>query len=423
MKTLIMFLSIIAAANPALALEPTLNNIVPRTAGEQDRIQKIVLPTNNFLTPETYESLPAGAATVRLSKTKNAFSLPSGNIGYEGELNFKLGNALFRKLWVSSPSSTLASDGLGPLYNARSCQRCHLKDGRGHPPESSNDSSVSMVMRLAISGTEYPYPDDIKDYLDALPDPVYGGQFQDFSIVGQKAEGRFYIDYKDEGITLPDGLVVTLQNPKYILKNLAYGPLHPDTVVAPRIAPQMIGLGLLEAVPTSEILANEDPEDENGDGISGRANIVYSRDIGGFALGRFGLKAHSATLMDQSAAAFHSDIGISTPLYPAGWGDCTEAQVTCQSAPNGNTDAHGGVEISGDSMGLIKFYTRNLGVPTRLNYDKPQVLHGKKVFYNSGCIACHNPKFVTSRLYQRAWPTTYAPNLAYRLIECAKVGS
>ncbi|HAR53678.1 MAG TPA: thiol oxidoreductase, partial [Roseovarius nubinhibens] len=82
-----------------------------------------------------FEELSGGAATVRNTGDANAFSQPSKTVDFEGELTFKLGNGLFRKLWVSSPSSTLASDGLGPLFNARSCQRCHLKDGRGHPPE------------------------------------------------------------------------------------------------------------------------------------------------------------------------------------------------------------------------------------------------------------------------------------------------
>lgn len=80
----------------------------------------------------------------------NAFSQPSGNISFEDELTFQAGNGLFRKLWVSSPSSTLASDGLGPLYNARSCQRCHIKYGRGHPPKSADDNAISMILRLSI---------------------------------------------------------------------------------------------------------------------------------------------------------------------------------------------------------------------------------------------------------------------------------
>ncbi len=413
MKHLIIFLSLIATPSAVIALELTLDNVIPRTTDEQERVQKITTPTYDFTKPELYEALSAGAATVQHSKTNNAFSLPSGNISFENKLTFKLGNALFRKLWVSSPSSTLASDGLGPLYNARSCQRCHLKDGRGHPPENADDSAVSMVMRLARPSSENPYIDDITDYLDALPDPIYGGQFQDSSIIGQKAEGRFAIDYTDQQVILSDGLLVTLQAPGYRLEDMAYGPLHPDTVVAPRIAPQMIGLGLLEAIPAADIIANTDPEDKNNDGISGRVNKVYSRQLDGFALGRFGLKAHSATLMDQSAAAFNSDIGISSPLSPLGWGDCTTAQEACRSAPSGNTQAHDGVEISNEGMELINFYTRNLGVPMRINYNTFDVLRGKAVFYGSGCNACHIPKFVTNRLesqdaqsFQLIWPYT-----------------
>ncbi|KAB7615192.1 c-type cytochrome [Amylibacter sp. SFDW26] len=413
MKLMITFLSLSVSVSAALALEPTLDNIVPRTAEEIERIQKITTPTDDFSQAEAFETFSAGAATVRYSKTNNAFSLPSGNIDFEGELNFKLGNALFRKLWVSSPSSTLASDGLGPLYNARSCQRCHLKDGRGHPPENADDSPVSLVMRLARPGNKNPYVDEIKDYLESLPDPTYGGQFQDFAIPGHAAEGRFKIGYTDQQITLSDGLIVTLKAPTYLLEDLAYGALHPDTVVAPRIAPQMIGLGLLEAIPTADIMANADPDDVNGDGISGRANIVYSRQLGDLALGRFGLKAHNATIMDQSSAAFLNDIGISSPLHPEGWGDCTDAQKACQLAPNGNTDVHDGVEISNDGMDLVNFYARNLGVPIRINHEEPNILRGKEVFYKSGCIACHTPKFVTNRLdnqdeqsFQLIWPYT-----------------
>lgn len=413
MKPLITFLSLSVTVSSAFALEPTLTNIVPRTAEEIERIQKITAPTDDFSQAEAFETFSAGAATVRYSKNNNAFSLPSGNISFEGELNFKLGNALFRKLWVSSPSSTLASDGLGPLYNARSCQRCHLKDGRGHPPKDANDSPVSLVMRLARLNDENPYMDEIKDYLGSLPDPTYGGQFQDFSVAGHAAEGRFKIEYKDQKVTLSDGLVVILQAPTYHLENLAYGALHPDTVVAPRIAPQMIGLGLLEAIPTADIIVNVDPDDADGDGISGRANMVYSRQLGDIALGRFGLKAHNATIMDQSSAAFHSDIGISSPLYPEGWGDCTDEQEACQLAPDGNTEVHDDAEISNDGMDLVNFYARNLGVPIRINHEETDVLRGKEVFYKAGCTSCHTPKFVTNRLegqneqsFQLIWPYT-----------------
>ncbi|MEM9844572.1 MAG: di-heme oxidoredictase family protein, partial [Pseudomonadota bacterium] len=107
-------------------------DVIPRTPAEQKRIDDVRAPTSDFGAAERFESKPAGAATVRATTDSNAFSYPSGNISFEDQLDFKVGNGLFKKLWVSSPSSTLASDGLGPLYNARSCQRCHIKDGRGH---------------------------------------------------------------------------------------------------------------------------------------------------------------------------------------------------------------------------------------------------------------------------------------------------
>ncbi|MEL6172607.1 MAG: thiol oxidoreductase, partial [Pseudomonadota bacterium] len=97
--------------------------VIPRTEAEKERIAAVIRPTTDFSKPEQFESNPAGAATVRVIDNRNAFSLPSGNISFEKELDFKVGNGLFKKLWVSSPSSTLASDGLGPLFNARSCQR------------------------------------------------------------------------------------------------------------------------------------------------------------------------------------------------------------------------------------------------------------------------------------------------------------
>jgi CxxC motif-containing protein (DUF1111 family) len=174
----------------------------------------------------------------------------------------------------------------------------------------------------------------------------------------------------------------------------------------------MIGLGLLEAIPTTNILANADPDDLNDDGISGRPNVVWSVEFDQPMLGRFGLKAGSPTIMEQSAAAFAGDIGISSPLFPAGAGECTAAQTVCQNAIHGDGDDRG-TEIDAEGMDLVTFYSRNLAVPARRDADDPQVLHGKEVFYNSGCTSCHTPSFVTHRLedqpeqsFQLIWPYT-----------------
>ncbi len=397
------------SANFATLGDPHLN-IVPRTAKEAARIAAVTEPATDFSAPQPFEAKSAGAATVRALTNANAFSLPSGNITFEDELDFKVGNGLFRKLWVSSPASTLASDGLGPLFNARSCQRCHIKDGRGHPPENADDNAISMFLRVSIPGPAEASIAEIQDYIATLPDPTYGTQLQDFAIQGHASEYRLDITYQEEIITLSDGKTVTLRHPTYKAADLGYGPLHPDAMLSPRVAPQMIGLGLLEAIPAADILAGADPNDRDGDGISGRPNVVWSVEFDQPMLGRFGLKAGNPTIMQQSAGAFSGDIGISSPLFPAGSGECTAAQNFCRDAIHGDGDDRV-YEIDAEGMELVAFYSRNLAVPARRDADTPQVLRGKQVFYETGCTGCHKPSFVTHRLkdqpeqsFQLIWP-------------------
>ncbi|MFQ6551703.1 di-heme oxidoredictase family protein [Aestuariibius insulae] len=412
-RTIAVLAAVFAASSSVYAqdLQDLHLQIVPRTPQEAARIANVTRPATEFEMAEPFEANQAGAATVRSSGTRDAFSQPSANISFERELDFKVGNGLFKKLWVSSPSSTLASDGLGPLYNARSCQRCHLKDGRGHPPDGPEDSRVSMIARLSIPGG----PDfgEIQDYLNSAPDPTYGGQLQDFTVAGHPAEGRLAIRYTEEPISLSEGETASLRRPTYAIEDLGYGPLHPDMMLSPRVAPQMIGLGLLDAIPAADILALADPGDLDGDRISGRAQIVLSQEHGVPMLGRFGLKAGQPSVKEQSASAFSGDIGISTTLFPAAYGDCTEAQSACRTAPHGETAIHDNAEIGDEGLDLVTFYASNLGVPARRDVDDPEVLHGKRIFYDTGCIACHTPKFVTHRLarqpeqsFQLIWPYT-----------------
>ncbi|MEM9974087.1 MAG: di-heme oxidoredictase family protein [Pseudomonadota bacterium] len=401
-------------ALPAYAGELTDLHLsyTPRTASEVERIAGVTAPTADFSGPEAFEANSAGAATVRPSATTSAFSAASGNISFERELDFKVGNGLFKKLWVSSPSSTLASDGLGPLFNARSCQRCHLKDGRGHPPEGPDDSRVSMLVRLSIPDTAGG-PKEIAGYLATRPEPTYGSQLHDLGIAGMPVEGQFDIDYEEISVALSEGEIAHLRKPTYSLSELSYGALHPDTMFSPRVAQQMIGLGLLDAIPVEDILANADPDDRDGDGISGRPNIVMSQQFARPMLGRFGHKAGQPSLHEQTAAAFSGDIGISSTLFPAVYGDCTEYQERCRIAPDGRTAHHDNAEIGNEALDLVTFYAANLGVPARRDVDDPQVLQGKAVFYETGCTACHTPKFVTHRLedrpeqsFQLIWPYT-----------------
>ncbi len=357
------------------------------------------IAATDYSQPEPGEALPGGSTSHHKQLNINAFSQSSANMSFEKELDFKLGNGIFKKIWVPAPSSTTASDGLGPLYNARACQRCHLKDGRGHPPEANwpEDNAVSMFLRLSIP----PQNDLQRQQLESgkvgvIPEPTYGGQLQDLAISGLAGEGRMVINYRESIVTLADGVKVSLRHPTYSIAELNYGPLHPQTMVSPRVAPPMVGLGLLEALPATAIEALADPEDRDNDGISGRTNRVWNSFSQQQDLGRFGWKAGNPTLIQQAVGAFNGDMGVSTPFAPAASGDCTAQQTDCLRQPDGNTEQQDNAEASAEMVRLVEFYSRNLAPPARPDFDKPEVLKGKAVFHQSGCAACHQPSFTTA---------------------------
>lgn len=367
--------------------------------GKEESLEALLAPTTDFTKLEPGEEKPGGGATSRGStNTSNAFSQSSGNMGFRRELDFKIGNSMFRRLWVSAPASTDASDGLGPLFNSRACQSCHLKDGRGHPPLSADvpDHTGSMLFRLSVPPkTKADEALLASGKVGSLPDPMYGGQLQDFSIQGFEPEGKVKITYEEKEVALAGGETVSLRAPTYEISDLAYGPMDQAIMASPRVAPQMIGLGLLEAVPEEQILALADPDDEDGDGISGKPSRVWSIEHDKPMLGRFGWKAGQPTIAEQSAGAFSGDIGISTTLHPSGAGDCTEKQERCMNAPSGNSPKYQNVEVGDELFKLVTFYSQNLAVPRRRNPDDPDVLKGKALFYEIGCATCHQPKLVT----------------------------
>jgi CxxC motif-containing protein (DUF1111 family) len=232
---------------------------------------------------------------------------------------------------------------------------------------------------------------------------------QNIAIQGHDGEGQMHITYSDVPVTLAGGEVVTLRKPTYSITNLKYGPLHPKVMLSPRIAPPMIGLGLVEAIPEADIRANADPDDKDKDGISGRINEVWSLTHDKVMLGRFGWKAGQPTIHDQSASAATGDVGLSNPLVPRASGDCTAAQTACLNAPNGNSERQGGVELSGELLDLVTFYSQNLAVPARRDPGDATVLKGKALFHKAGCASCHQPSFTTGEAPEQ-------PHLSKQLI-------
>ncbi len=404
---------------PWAGLEDVHLDLIPRTEAERERIAAVTAPPADFSAPWPFEENAGGAQTVRARDMADAFSQPAANLTFEQELDFRVGNGMFRRLWVSAPASTIASDGLGPLYNARSCQRCHLKDGRGHPPESPEDTAVSMFLRVSIPAPELDEATiaDIERYIagthPTAPEPTYGTQLQDFSLPGHAPEYRLQIDYEDIEVPLSGGEVATLRRPSYTAADLGYGPLHPEAMLSPRVAPQMIGMGLLEAIPAEDILAWADPDDADADGISGTPQIVWSDVHDRPMLGRFGHKAGNPTVLEQTASAFAGDIGISNPIHTAGSGECTDAQTDCTAALHGGDAEQDGFEIDQVGLDLVTFYSQTLAVPARRNVDDPEVLRGREGFFETGCASCHRPNYVTHRLegddpasFQLIWPYT-----------------
>ncbi len=342
-------------------------------------------PSPRFEQAEPGEALSGGSTTV-IKSDHNAFSMPSANLSPVRRLDFAVGNSFFRNPWVIAPSSTTARDGLGPLFNTNACQNCHIKDGRGHPAEAARGNAVSMLVRLSVpAGAEHA---EVVKQRGIAPEPTYGGQLQDMSIPGVTPEGKVRVDYSTHIERFADGFEVELRKPQLAITDLGYGPMHPDTQFSVRVAPAMIGLGLLEAIPEAAILANADPDDLNSNGISGRPNRVFDQVSRDTKLGRFGWKAGQPSLNQQNADAFFNDMGLTTSLLTGS--SCTQAQTDCLAMPHG-----GEPEVSDHILSLVLFYTRNLAVPARRNVEAPQVLAGKTLFHQAGCQSCHVPTFTT----------------------------
>ena len=271
-----------------------------------------------------------------------------------------------------------------------------------------------MVLQLSVSPRLAEEHDALESGLVPFhPDPIYGSQLQGFAVPGIPAEGRITVSYEEVAVELSGGEAVFLRRPTYAVASLGYGPMARDVMLSPRIAPPMIGLGLLEAVHSADIVSRADPDDADGDGISGRPMVVRDSDVAGGLLGRFGWKASAASVREQTARAFATDIGISNPGAPDHWGDCTVRQPACRAMPSGVQPRLGDTEAPDPVLDLVAFYASNLAVPARRDVDDAEVLRGKAIFHEAGCASCHTPKFVTRRdaarpehQFQLIWPYT-----------------
>ncbi|AEG93526.1 di-heme oxidoreductase family protein [Ramlibacter tataouinensis] len=333
---------------------------------------------------------PGGDTTVHATG-KNAFSFPAANLPDAERTRFVIGNSFFKRNWVEAGASTTARDGLGPHFIARSCGACHALDGRGAPPAIRNrlntEQPVSLLLRLSIPGPADPHA-------GVRPDPVYGDQLDNAAVQGVRPEGEVVIRETLVQGRFADGTPYTLRKPGYSLRKLGYGPTHPQLMLSPRVAPQLIGLGLLEAIPESEILANARTQAEAPGPIKGVPNRVWdvvARDV---RVGRFGWKANAASLGHQTAAAFAADMGITSSLVPQE--GCTPAQKDCLAAPRGRGEGNGH-DIDDRTFEDVVFYSATIAPPARRNAQDAQVLRGQQLFAQAQCAVCHRPSYVTAQ--------------------------
>ncbi len=292
-------------------------------------------------------------------------------------LDFEIGRALFERHWAAAPASTQAADGLGPLFNARACVSCHPGGGRGLPFDKLGAALPALLFRLGAHHAER----------TAAGDPVYGQQIQTQSVAGIGAEASAGISFETRSVILADGTTVELRKPVPKLEKLAYGALSAETVVSPRLATAIHGIGLLEQIPEAAILANAQPG-------GGKPNYVIDPITGVRALGRFGWKASTPSLEVQDAKALDLDIGLSNPVYRDAFGDCTQQEPDCLKMPTGASEQFEALEVPSSLTRLIDRFVSEAMLPPVKPAANAET--GRQIFADAGCTACHRPSFELS---------------------------
>lgn len=345
----------------------------------------LTMPMQAAPTDHPPEAFSGGTTTV-FNDGKDAYSLALGNISRDTRRLFVVGNSFFNENWIIAPASAQSRDGLGPLFHARSCSSCHVKDGRGSPPDEG-ETMTGLLLRLSLPGQA---PNG-----GPLPDPTYGNQLATRDLLnvhtpdGPQGEATVPIKWLPVPRTLPDGETIELRRLEIGPIAWHFGPPAEGLLIGPRLAQPVYGSGLLEALTETTLRALTDPDDKNGDGISGRLNEVWSVEFQKIMPGRFGWKANQPTLRQQTADAFVGDIGITTSLHPQ------EALTPAQQSKLGTLPNGGTPELSDHILDRVVTYVQSLAVPARRELDDPIVRQGEKLFAQINCTACHLPELKT----------------------------
>jgi len=314
-----------------------------------------------------------------------SFESETANLPWQLSALFDAGDGVFERPYSEALASGYRydADGIGPLFNMNACEGCHIGDGRAAPPMNNSEPLEGMLFRVSVPGQDM--------HGGPKPHPIYGGQLADKSIPGHKPEVTLNISYEEIIGQYGDGSMYQLQKPIYQFPKQNYGPLGVDAMISPRIAPFMIGLGLLDAITTESILEYADVNDADNDGISGKPNMVWSVENNKKMVGKYGWKAETPTLAHQSMDAAVNDMGVTNPLFPME--NCTANQQLCKDARSG---AEGeSYEMTKQQMNEVVTYLEFLAVPGRDYLDNPVVMKGETLFNDIGCEGCHRSTFVT----------------------------
>lgn len=284
---------------------------------------------------------------------RHSIQVPAPNVTNPERINQQVaGFPVFHRI-------TTKADGLGPRYINNSCGGCHVNNGRGPAvlnPKAKNGST--MVVKLQRRRLRK----------DGSPIAVrgFGSQLRDHSVRSKDKPDTMRLSWRGVRGQYADGSVYRLRKPKLTVTSRT--PLPRGSVASLRMSPALIGQGLLEAVPDATITGLSDPNDVNGDGISGRVNMVPDVSTNQSAVGRFGFKATQPTVFQQSGAALFQDMQITNPLF--------------YSKPSR-------FEVSLEQLHSMAVYLRLAGVPKARNQGEPSVMAGKGLFVQLGCNACH----------------------------------
>ena len=329
----------------------------------------------------------SSANDISSKKDKSLLLKPISNLNDEQYDMFILGRSFFTIPWVEAPSATTARDGLGPLFNANTCASCHNANGRGNLYNKDKQFSRNLIAKLSIKNDNSKLHEEILKTNALIKEPTYGTQIAINANHGVKFEGKPDISFKKIEVKFPDGEIQTLLKPNYALKDLQYGELHKDAILSFRLAPSLNGLGLISDIKDEDILKNQDEFDLNNDGISGRANFVYSNITKKIELGRYSWKASISSLKEQSADAAFNDMGLTTSIFPND--NCTKKQEACLKAPKPR-DA---IDLTDLRLEAITFYLKN-----RKTYSAKKVeiyKEGLEIFKSIDCAKCHKTSFTT----------------------------